>query len=157
MAEVDDETETVAGWDGLPDLVDKSKLPTKSTGQHGPTKAERMDRLRALEDQLLEQSLTIVKDTMHFRDIEPGTTEPPAEWVDADQDDQTKRLRVANAAWLSKKDAPVGLALAKEVSIGIIKARATEKSGPKVLNLNVVNMSAPLPQFECIEVESDER
>lgn len=115
---------------------------------------DKLDRLRDIESGLLERSMAILGDALSFRDIEPGSETCPPEWRDMDPDEAVKRLRVANAAWLGKKDAPVGLDLAKQVAVGIIKARATEKTAPKTLNVTVVNMSAPLPVFDVIEVES---
>lgn len=119
-------------------------------------KQERLDRLRDLENQLLERSLNVVSDALYFRDIEPGQKEPPPDWGDMDPDEKIKRLRMANAAWLNKKEAPVGIELSKQVAVGIIRARATEKAAPKTLNVAVIQMSAPLPQFEVVEVEADE-
>ena len=120
------------------------------------SRAERMDRLRDLENTLLETSLAVVGDALSFRDIDAGATEAPPDWGGMDPDEAVKRLRMANAAWMNKKDAPVGIELAKQVAVGIIKARATEKAAPKTLNVVQIQMSAPLPQFETVEMEPDD-
>lgn len=116
----------------------------------------RAEQLRDLEDQLLERSLTVVSDVLYARDIDPGQKEAPPEWGDMDPDEKIKRLRTANAGWMNKKDAPVFIATGVQVASGIIKARATEKAAPKTLNVQIVQMSAPLPQFEVIEMEPED-
>lgn len=119
------------------------------------TKAQRKERLQELEDKLLETSLTTLADALSFRDIDAGAEQPAPEWGDLDPDEQIKRLRMANAAWLNKKEAPVGLDLSKQIAVGIIKARATEKAAPKTLNVVQIGMSAPLPEFPVVELEDD--
>ena len=57
---------------------------------------------------------------------------------------------------MSVKDAPVAIATATKVLTGIVRARATEKAGPKQLNLNMVSITAPLKQLEVIDIEGEE-
>lgn len=139
-------------WGDLPEDAPLAKAEPEFSLAKPSTRAE---RLKNLEEKLLETSLTTVSDALAFRDIQPGQEEAPPDWTDISPDEAIKRLRVANAAWMGKKDAPVGLELARSVAIGIIKARATEKAAPKVLNVVQIQMSAPLPQFEVVEIEED--
>jgi hypothetical protein len=114
------------------------------------------DRIRSIEDQLLEQTLTVLRDSLAFRDIDEGETGIPDEWMKElnDAGEARKRLRIANAAHKSAKEAPIGLAIAKSVAVGIVRARATEKGAPKVLNLTMVELTVqPPPQLEEMEVE----
>jgi len=116
--------------------------------------ALQQDRLQELQDQLLERSLSIVDSSMRFADIDPTTTEPPQAWIDELGMDGAKvRLRVAQSAWAAAKDAPVGIKVASSVLVGILKAKATEKQGPRTLNVAVVHMTAPMPQFPEQEIE----
>lgn len=140
-------------WEFLPEETGPLAL---SPDHEIAPKRERLERLRDLEDQLLERALTGLSDGLYFRDIQPGQREPPPDWQDMDPDEAQKRLRMANAAWMNKREAPVGLDLCKQVAVGIIKARATEKSAPKTLNVQVVQMSAPLPRFEVIDMDEDD-
>lgn len=114
-------------------------------------------RLRSLEDEILFTSGQAVLDTLAFRDIDPGTMEAPAEW-NMDPAEAAKRLRLARAAWENKRTAPVGLAIAPQVFMGISKARAVEKqaTGPKTLNVVVAQMTVPLPQYEEIVLQTKE-
>lgn len=148
--------------DDLPDT-----LPTLS-GSEGPMvpKKTALERLKDVQNEILVENLRIIEDVTHFRDIEPqqvvegvlidGTTEPPQEWIDqVGEVEAKKRLRIARAAWMNAKDAPVGLAIAKSVVVGITKALATVSSGPKVLNVAVVQMTAPLPQFKVRDMTKE--
>jgi hypothetical protein len=146
MAEVDD-------WGFLP----AQEAPLATTGPiQVAHREQRREQLKELEDRMLERSLTVVSDALYARDIDANAKEVPREWMDIDPDEAVKRLRTANAAWMNKKEAPVFLEIGKQVMVGIIKARATEKAAPKTLNVQVIQMSAPLPKFEVIEMESDD-
>ena len=114
----------------------------------------RAEALRSIEDGILERSQAVVDDALHFGEFDPEDPNPPQAWVEElGQERAEKRLRMAKYALMSAKEAPVGLAIAKATFASIIKARATEKQGPRQLNVNVVNMTAPLPEFRVIEVE----
>lgn len=112
--------------------------------------------LKRLEDELLLESLTTLRDAMAFRDIEPDATEPPVEWRDLAPEERMKRLRVARMAHMPSKDAPVGLKLANNLAVGIIKARAQEKGGPKTLNVQVVRLEMAPAQYPELTVEEND-
>jgi hypothetical protein len=100
-------------------------------------------KLKDIEDQLLVSSLSIVRDALAFEEIDPNTTEPPEHWVqELGPEGAEKRFRMAQAAWLNAKEAPVGLKLAKELGLGIIKARSTESAGAR---LNVAVQAVVMP------------
>lgn len=124
----------------------------------GPlTREEKIaDKLRSLEDELLNESLQIVSDAMKFRDIEPGAEGYPDEWTRGTglaHDEAVKRLRVAKLAHLPPKDAPVAFVLAQRTAVGIIKARATEKASPRELNAVVFKMEIDARVYPQIKVE----
>lgn len=116
--------------------------------------AKRQDKLKELENELFAENMAIMRDMACFRDIDPDCEEPPEQWVtEVGPIEARKRLRIAKAAWLSAKEAPVALAVSKSITMGIIKARATEKAGPRSLNVALVHMVAPASQFEERELE----
>jgi hypothetical protein len=152
VAEVIEEAELVD--DGWGDLPESHPIVPHQQYQIDSGK-ERRERIQNMEDGLLEKSLQTVAHALSFADIDPGATAAPEDWGHLTEAEKGKRLRVANAAWLGKKDAPVGLELSRSVAIGIIRARSVEKAAPRTLNVVQIQMSAPLPQFETVEVEED--
>ena len=130
-------------------VVSKKKLSVEQ---------QREQTLRSLEADLFLESMQIVADSFKFREIEPNQKEPPEEWVqELGYKKAKERLHSAQAGWMSKKDSPVAVQVAQAVVIGISRSRATEKSGPKTLNVQVVQMSAPLPQFPELLLSSGEK
>lgn len=143
-------------FDDLPEAAGTAELVTVTPVAVVKRTAEedRLAKLRQIEDDLLQQSLTVMDDVHGFRDIECGQTEPPIEWIKKlGFDEAEKRLRVANAAWLSAKEAPVGLMIAQRVAIGIIKARSSEKAQSRSLNIALVQMTMPVQKPEEVEIE----
>lgn len=140
--------------------------------------------LRALEDKVLEHSLRIVADAMHFDEVDDNAAEElerlaavaeamrrgeppspatavapqqviPAHWIaELGEEGAKRRMRMARAAWKPIKDSAVGFKIATQVFTGIVKARSVEKGKPVELNIGVVQLSAPLPQFERRKVLS---
>ena len=92
------------------------------------------DRVKAIENELLDESMGILRDTMRFQDIEPDTEAPPDEWVKEMGAKQAMRsFRVAKSGWESAKNAPVAIKCAQALAVGILKNRSLEKAAP-VLN-----------------------
>lgn len=119
---------------------------------------QREQTIKNIESELLRDSMEVVNDTLRFREITPGQDEPPPAWVrEVGQKRAVERLRVANAGWMSKKDAPIAVQLAQVVAVGIIRSRATEKAGPKTFNVAMVQMSAPLPTFPELDVTGSDK
>lgn len=114
------------------------------------------DEIKSVEDGLLEKAEAIVGGVMSFADIDPDAEGPPKSWVDElGIEAAVKKFRLAQAGRLSSSAAPVGIKVATAVQATIMKARAMEKSGPKLLNVQLVQMSAPLPEFPRRIVESN--
>lgn len=124
----------------------------------------RADRIADIEEELHEEAATILKDAMHFMDVEPGPLDPetgerlppqpPAAWVaELGEEGAKRRLRTAQHALSSSKDAPVGLKLAKDALVGMAKVKAVKNAPARTLNMIVVNMTAVLPEFEELEVD----
>lgn len=128
-----------------------------------------VESIRAAEDKLLHQCLGIVESSLDFASLgfdEAGIldeTQLPAAWTFLSDEDKARKIRLAKYACLPTKDVPHGVKMAHEMLIGIIKARATENSGTKVLNLEVSTFPAPSPvtqdpdaidaDYEVIDIE----
>ncbi len=121
--------------------------------------------LRETEDEILEQSMAVVEGAMGMLEVDPsvvdedGNVAMPKVWVDKvksgemSKHEAQKRLRAAIYALQPGKDAPVGLKIALDIFTGIAKARAVEKGGPKSLNMVMVQMTAPMPIFDSMDVD----
>lgn len=110
--------------------------------------------IRAVEDEIYTEAAATVRDVLRFKDIDPSQQKCPPEWIaELGEAEADKRLRMARSGWLPSKEAPVGLKLAQDTLIGFAKARAAEKQGPRTLNIAYVQLSAPLPEFEELEVD----
>jgi len=116
---------------------------------------KRQELLVKTRDELLAESMRICRDLLAYRDIGPGAATPPEEWLSRDglsPEEAEKRLRLAKAAWMNQKDAPVGNRHAIEIALGILKAEALTLQRPQTLNMQVVQVSAP-PDFPRLQVE----
>lgn len=133
------------------EIVPVEVLPAKRTKAE-----ERSIELRNMEDELLQQSMKVVQDTLRFRDIDPTQEEPPMEWRLAFGYEEAKKMHtIARAAWLPAKDAPIGLKYATQMGLGIIKARSVERAAPQNLAVQIIQMTAP-PSFPEIIIPSED-
>lgn len=97
-----------------------------------------------------------VEAALHWEDIDPDVAEPPTEWVESiGYEAAKKRLRVAKAAWMNAKDAPVGLGMARNTFVGITKVRSALKASSPTLQINLVSFASPMAAIETIDVESE--
>lgn len=95
--------------------------------------------LKAIEDSLYEQSAEVISDALRFAELDEG--QPPPEWVEKFGAQRTEKMaRTAQMASLPSKEAPVGLQIAQKTHAAISKARAAAGTGPKVLNMTLVQM-----------------
>lgn len=117
-------------------------------------------RIKSLENEIHEVAMDTVRDSLRFADLDPGNPDYyPQHWVDecgGDMEQVERRRRVARSAWMSAKEAPVALAIAKSIAVGISKARAAEGGGDKTLNVNIVQMPMAPKQYEIIDMSDDE-
>jgi hypothetical protein len=139
---------------------DEPELPAPAGTQlPAPLKTEQeqiQEQLLSIQDEIYRESMEVMGDQIAFREIDPSAKGPPQEWIDKYGFERAqRRFRVASAAWLDTKTAPVALKHITQVSLGIIKARATEKAAPRSLNIAVfmTRADAPEPEFPVIEVE----
>lgn len=95
-----------------------------------------MESIRAIENKLLEDAMQVVEGGMAFKEIDPSDEEPPAEWImQLGTEEAWKRFRLARAAWLPQKDAPMGFKVASGVMTSILRARAGSGHQPRSLNV----------------------
>lgn len=96
-----------------------------------------------MEDTILLRAATVVDSALAWAEVDKAQYDPPPEWVAEMGEQQARqRLRVAQAAWLSQAEAPVGLKLANNVMIGIAKARGQQS---KLRTGNSLNVQICLP------------
>lgn len=116
-----------------------------------------LERIRAIESALHETAASILAASMRAPEIKPDAEEPPPEWLAVMKPaDADKAFRIAKAAWMSQKDAPVFLKTAQQFLSGSMKVRANENTGPKVLNATLVTVTAPPPVFPERVVRNDD-
>lgn len=127
------------------------------------------DLLRAAEDRVLKQSLDVLEGVIGFAELgfdEKGQVDEnqlPFEWLELSEAERRRRVRLARFGMMNTADIPHGAKMAHAAAVGIIKSRAQEKSGTRILNLELSTfpMPAPLEQqpdaidadFEVIDIE----
>lgn len=128
-----------------------------------------LDTIRAAEDKLMVQCLDIVENSLDFAalgfDSKGNVDEDslPLEWSLLGPMEKARKIRLARYACLPSTDIPHGVKMAHQTLIGIIKARAQEKSGTKIFNMEVSQFPAPAPlatgketidaDFEVVDLE----
>lgn len=121
---------------------------------------EQESRLKEVQERVFSKSLGVVEDMLEFRSIDPGRTmeEDPIfqGWAKEFGDEEARaKYRVASAAWAPAKEAPMAIKEASAMAVGIIKARAVEKGGSRVLNVGKVYMAGEIPTLPEREVDND--
>lgn len=128
-----------------------------------------LEVIRAAEDKLMVQCLDIVESSLDFAALgfdasgEVDEDQLPFEWGLLTPHEKARKIRLAKYSCLPSAEVPHGVKLAHSTLIGIIKARAQEKSGTRILNLEVSSFPAPAPltpekgaidaDFEVIDVD----
>lgn len=127
------------------------------------------DLIRAAEDKVLKQSLDVLEGLMDFSELgfdEKGQVDEdqiPFAWHDLSPQEKARKIRLARFGMMPSGDIPHGAKLAHATAMGIIRSRAQEKSGTRILNLEVSTFPALAPleqpkdavdaEFEVIDVE----
>lgn len=115
----------------------------------------REDRIETAEQELYEESLSLLRDASYFGHVDPSAPPelPPDEWIEElGQVEAVRRLRLCRAAWQPAKEAPTGLSIAKTIVGAFAKARADSKR-PRNLNVTLLSVVPPkqLPMVEIID------
>jgi|ERR1700752_2080287 hypothetical protein len=125
--------------------------------------------LRAAEDKLLAQCIETVEGLLDFSALgfdEHGRLDEnqiPFEWQLLTDEQKARKIRLAKYGCMPSAEIPHGAKMAHATLVGIVKARATENSGTKVLNLEVSSFPAPAPlkqekdsidaDFEVVDID----
>jgi hypothetical protein len=149
------------GWfDDIPEdppigLLPEPPKPLKPRKASIATRRQiaQIDKVKKIEDGLLLKSMEVVDGVLDFYSIDPEEDMP--EWFEKKHGKDAKRKwRLAVAGNKSAKEAPVAVKVSTQVAMGIVRARATEKSGPKILNIEKVQMvTTPLMNYPEQEVD----
>lgn len=125
--------------------------------------------IQKAKEEIFIEAMDIIRGAAHGRDVydplnngplQEGTLELDQTLLrwEAELGSRSKakaRLRAAQAACRSQKDAPLFLNLAKSVVIGMAKADALASAGNRELNINFVKIEVTPPNYEIItEAES---
>jgi hypothetical protein len=161
MFDLDDDLPDFVPIGGAPagDIVAHNAIVVADDDEPGMTLKEyeadeRHKQMLTIQDELFVEHMKVMRDIGMSRDVNPEDPSIPDAWVQKYGFAEAEKMhRVAVAGWATKKDAPVFVDVSKSVVLGIIRAKATEKSGPRHLNVNVVNMTAPPILFPEMEVE----
>lgn len=139
-----------------------ASAPLASSPSPAPLARSRQERIADIEEEVHQEAATILQDALHFPEVLPGPpdadgnpTEPtmPASWIaELGEEGAMRRMRTAQLALSSSKDAPIGLKLAKDTLVGMAKVKAAKNAPARTLNMVVVQMTGPLPEFDELEV-----
>lgn len=142
--------------DMLPDeAVEGEIVPSAKALIDRPLNGHTM--LRDVAAEIVDGVTRVSKDILHFADIEPTDEAPPEEWVaELGHADAMRRLRTAKYALMSPKEAPVALKIIAQFGGNIIKAKAAERNVTNELHIERVYLTAPVPTYPELEIESDE-
>lgn len=124
-------------------------------------KRKNTDMLDLIEQKVVARSAGIVEDALLFQQWPHDDPDLQRAIYESWRDDPSigpqramERVNMCKAAWKGKKDAPVGLDIARSIMVASMKARATkEAGGVRTMNVQMVQMTAPLPDFRRKLVE----
>lgn len=125
--------------------------------------ANSLETLKAAENKLFTDALDIIQPYMKFAELgfdeQTGEVDSiPFEWEGLPEEEKKKKIRLAKAGWMNSSDTPHAVKMAHATIIGIIKAKATEQTGTKVLNIESITFPSPAQkpeEFEVIDVEGE--
>lgn len=121
------------------------------------SKSNSLEAIKAAESKLFSDAIKVLEPYMQFGELgfdnETGEVNSiPFEWEGLPEEDKQKRIRLAKAAWMNSAETPHGIKIAHATVLGIIKAKATEQSGTKVLNIESITFPSPAQPAEVFEV-----
>lgn len=137
-------------------LKDQAKEIEKSL------KLNSSEMIKAAENELLSEAMAVISPYMKFAEIgfgEDGEVNSiPFEWEGLPEEEKQKKIRLAKAGWMPSADTPHGVKMAHATVIGIIKAKSSEQSGTKILNIESVTFPSPAQKgddYEVVDIEND--
>lgn len=119
-----------------------------------------LERMREIEAEIFQESADMMRDILRFADWPASDPDKQEQlvmrWTNDPRIGPERAERMKNlcqAAWMGKKEAPIGLAIAQAVYVGGVKARALAESAPKVLNVQRIEFAAPKTEYPEMEVK----
>lgn len=114
------------------------------------------DALKEIENKLLKENLKIIESVPGWTELDPKNPHlMPDGWIEEmGEKEATRKHRIAQAAHLSGSKSPVGLKMAHETVMGIVKNKGS--SGPtRQLNIQVVQLPIEnrTANYEVIDVD----
>jgi hypothetical protein len=120
--------------------------------------------IQKAKESIFFEALEVVRDAAHWRDVydhadgsllegSPELEETLLRW-EAELGSRAKarkRLKTAQAATRSQRDAPVGIAVAKSILVGMLKADALSQIGSRDLNVNFIKIEVHGDQYGVID------
>lgn len=127
------------------------------------SKSSSLEAIKAAEEKLFSDALSIVQPYMKFAElgfdeVSGEVNSIPYEWEGLPQEEKQKKIRLAKAGWMNSSDTPHAVKMAHATILGIIKAKATENSGAKTLNIESITFPSPAQkpeEFEIIDVDGE--
>lgn len=141
--------------------IQLSLLKEQKTEIEKLSKSSSLEAIKAVESKLFTDAIKVLEPFMQFGELgfddETGEVDSvPFEWEGLPEEEKKKKIRLAKAGWMPSADVPHGVKLAHATVLGIIKAKATEQAGTKVLNIESITFPSPAQkpeEFEVIDVE----
>lgn len=134
---------------------------TQVISKRQKSEEERLKAIRGLENELLEECVSVSRDTLRAKEIDINAEGPPDEWIaEMGLERATEAFRCAQAGWSTKKNAPIFVQIAASLGVGIMKSRATEKTGTRVLNATFVQFpvnAQPATPYPVLDLPKEER
>lgn len=147
----------MADWSSLDDTPAPIEVVHEAEIVPESDESSQIDRIKALEDEMLEEAMAVTKDVIDFGAIGPEDEAPPDEWVrELGAEKAMRRFRHMKAAWCGSKTAPVALGITASFVTKVIKARSVERAAPRALAIVMMpNPHAPMPLFEVRSADED--
>lgn len=140
------------------DLVDPfaAVAPAIVVRRSGILREQDEDRLKDVENELLEKSLFTLEASVSFSEIAPDAEEPPEAWIkELGAEEAHRKFRIARSSWMAKKDSPVGIDVAKSIAVGILRNKAMTGGTPGSLTVGTVNMVVVAQAYPELELNPD--
>lgn len=115
-----------------------------------------IEKLKAFEDQILDKCMNIMAPALDFTEVDPENPEViPKSISHMTAEQQQRWMRTARAAWMSNKDAPIGIKLAFTTMQTILNARAKTNVENKILNIESASFVNPSPKYDVLDVDNE--
>jgi hypothetical protein len=139
--------------------VDEPKPPpnlvlVKARAARGPAARRRDEIMADKENELYDESASLLRDLMFFGDIDPDNPPelPPQQWVkEVGVKRAERRFRLCQEAWKPASRVASGVLIAKHVFTMMHKAKSDAKR-PRSLNVQLIQMNQPPRVYPEIDV-----